>query len=131
MPGLALLVWFALPHGFSDGGLRLAREGAARSLLVQLSEAIAIYEIEQEVYPSGDGTGSRNLLTCLREKGSKKQAYFEVPTDMVDAKGNLLSPVEEGKIVSYRCPGVHNPKTFDLWCEDAKGRVDGINNWEK
>src|SRR4029079_9576332 len=40
LPGLALLAWFALPHGFSDGGLRLAREGAARALLVQLSQAI-------------------------------------------------------------------------------------------
>ena len=24
-----------------------------------------------------------------------------------------------------------DPSSFDLWCEDAKGRADGINNWEK
>ncbi|MBV8879608.1 MAG: hypothetical protein JO332_06590 [Planctomycetaceae bacterium] len=48
---------------------------------------------------------------------------------MLGSKGDFLNPVNPDRILSYRCPGVHNPKTFDLWCEDADGRPDGINNW--
>ena len=42
----------------------------------------------------------------------------------------IPSPADTDRIVHYRCPGVHNPRSFDLWCEDTKGRADGINNWE-
>ena len=38
--------------------------------------------------------------------------------------------MDPDKIVHYRYPGVRNPKSFDLWCEDLKGRPDGINNWQ-
>jgi hypothetical protein len=50
---------------------------------------------------------------------------------MLDARGNLVNPIGEGKIIFYCCPGVRNPKSFDRWCEDSKGRADGVNNWEK
>jgi hypothetical protein len=126
-----ILIWLALPHGLSAGGLTNARQGAASAMLSQLEQAVKLYELDHEAYPVGDGTESRALLTSLKSPGPKKPPYFQVEREMVDAQGNIITPLGEDKIFSYRCPGAHNPKSFDLWCEDSKGRPDGINNWEK
>jgi hypothetical protein len=61
--------------------------------------------------------------------------YCEFTSDMID-QGNVVNPVWSQEAsppknwIHYRCPGIHNPKTFDLWCADSKGKVDGINNWQ-
>ncbi len=108
-----------------------AYEAHARFLITNLSHSASHYEIDHGRYPSGDGRGSSGLVACLRKPGPKKLPYMDLPPEMVDAGGNLLSPLREGSVIHYRCPGVHNPKSFDLWCEDRAGRADGVNNWEK
>jgi hypothetical protein len=130
IPAICLIV-IVFPHGGSCGGLTQGRQAATEALLCQLSQAVAVYELDHERYPPGDGSGSTELVTCLRKPGAKKLPYMDLPSEMVDGGGNLLNPVRESGVIHYRCPGLHNPKTFDLWCEDAKGRTDGINNWRK
>ena len=98
--------------------------------MMSLSTAAKVYEYDFERYPPGDGTGSRSLAQAMAQRGAKSFLYFEFADWMVNPKGEIRNPVNEEKIIFYRCPGTHNPKTFDLWCEDSKGRPDGINNWE-
>jgi len=78
---------------------------------------------------SGDGRGSSGLRIGLATPGAKKLPYFEFSPDSVDSNGNVRNPGDFEKLIHYAAPGLHNPKGFDLWCEDSKGRPDGINNW--
>jgi hypothetical protein len=115
----------------SRGCMRRSRAMVARSMISQLAQAAAAYELDYAVYPPGDGTGSVFMAKCIQEKGAKKLPYYELSSDSLDSRGNLLTPFGDGKVYCYRAPGVQNPKSFDLWCEDEEGRADGINNWEK
>jgi len=128
LAGVVLLGWRQL--SWVDGcSHSRARENIASSLLSQLSQAAKAYELDFSCYPPGDGTGSAKLVECLTARPEKCR-YFELPREEYP-KGHILNPVDPDKIVHYRYPGIHNPKTFDLWCEDASGRADGINNWER
>jgi hypothetical protein len=100
-------------------------------MLNQLAQACKAYELDWGSYPSGDGGGTRSLTLKLRTLGARKLPYFEFAPDQLDPNANIRNPLEEGKIIYYRSPGIRNPKTFDLWCEDLAGRPDGINNWQK
>lgn len=111
-------------------GCAVAWDGYRSAMISQLSQATKAYELDFGAYPPGDGRGSADLRKCLSLRGGKCP-YFEFPPDQVNTAGDIRRPVDDEKIVHYRCPGVHNPKTFDLWCEDSKGRPDGISNWEK
>lgn len=112
-----------------------SREGAAFSLIAQLSQSAKAYELDYFAYPPGDGNGSKGLASCLQKRTKKQFEYFEFNSDMLD-QGNLVNPVwgKEGEPpknwIHYRHPGIHNPKSFDLWCADLNGQPDGINNWK-
>jgi len=126
---LLIAAWFWTPIGRPSSGH--AREGEARSWIDLLDSAAKVYQVDRGSFPSGDGSGSGALVKCLRERGSRNHAYLRIERGHLDRDGNVLNPVEEGKIIYYCSPGTHNSKSFDLWCEDSKGRADGINNWEK
>ena len=100
-------------------------------MLSQLSGAAKMYELDHGGLPPGDGQNSAALMKCLRTPAAKQMPYFDFETDALSQDGSVRNPVDPDKIVHYRYPGVHNPKSFDLWCEDLKGRPDGINNWQK
>jgi hypothetical protein len=131
IPAIPVILWF-LQLFHPDHGLAHAREGTAHSLISQLSQAAKSYELDYAAFPPGDGTGSRDLAIALQKKGAKQMRYFEFPQDplMLTPAGDIRNPVNDEKILYYRCPGIHHPKTFDLWCADSKGKVDGINNWD-
>jgi hypothetical protein len=126
---LLLIAWFVLPLGRS--GPRPSQEADARSWIELLESGAKVYQLDRGAFPPGDGSGSAVLAKCLRTQGTNKHAPLRIEKKHLDRDGNVLNPVGESKIIYYRSPGTHNPKSFDLWCEDAKGRADGINNWEK
>jgi hypothetical protein len=131
LPISAFLV-FGIPH-LSDYGypMKFARAGHANALLSQLEQATKAYELDFGAFPQGDGSGTAELMRCLARSGKLRCAYFEYPRECLSPGGDLPSPVDPDKIVHYRCPGLHRPASFDLWCEDAGGRPDGVNNWGK
>jgi hypothetical protein len=123
---LVLAGWLLLPlRG------RSSHEADARNWIELLDSAAKVYQLDRGAYPPGDGNGSAALAKNLRTQGTNKHAFLRIEKKHLDGDGNVLNPVGTSKIIYYRCPGTHNPKSFDLWCEDAKGRADGINNWEK
>jgi hypothetical protein len=127
---LACLSLPVLGH-WNGRSLRLARTTAAQALLHQLSQAAKGYQLDYAVYPPGEGSGSRDLARALQRPGSK-HPYFAVPErEWMLKDGNIANPVDREKVVYYRCPGLHNEKSFDLWCEDGEGKAEGLNNWAK
>ena len=90
----------------------------------QLTQAAKAYELDHEAYPPGDGSGSVELAKLLANPG---YPYFEFDFEMLDEEGHIRYG---DLVVHYRCPGVHNPSSFDLWMEDADGTRPGFNNWE-
>lgn len=109
--------------------MALARAGTASSLLSQLEQATKAYELDFAGFPPGDGSGTAELMRCLTRSRKPKGAYFEFSREELTSKGDVRNPVDPDKVIHYRCPGLHRPASFDLWCEDADGHPDGINNW--
>jgi hypothetical protein len=98
-------------------------------MLRMLEVGLKAYQLDYGKYPPGNGTGSRSLMNALRSRGSRGLPYVELVPEDLDREGNVRNPLDPDKIISYRNPGVRNPKMFDLWCEDAEGHPEGINNW--
>jgi hypothetical protein len=125
----AALVWFLKPEIIVCRGLR---DRSAHALVSQLSQVANAYELDHACYPPRDGRGSNTLVRALQVRKSPTfVAYMSDSADMLDPDGNYINPAAAGKIIYYRSPGLHNPKSFDLWCEDSHGRSDGINNWQQ
>ena len=69
-----------------------ARAGTAEHLIDQLSQCAKAYELDNAVYPPGDGSGSKDLVYYLEQKGPKRSPYFEFAPDM-KAGGHIINPV--------------------------------------
>ncbi len=90
------------------------RQRRAESLALLLSDELEQFRAEQGFYPSTD-----QGLAPLVERGYLRK----IP---IDPWGNPYH---------YVSPGVHNPKTYDLWSTGADGREAGedmnrdVTNW--
>jgi len=117
------------------------KEAAARTVIGSLTQAAKSYELDNNVYPEGDGTGTSSLYEALSKPGPKKIAYFDFKDDMVDDNKDILNPVggDTGEIFYYKRnypwegkaapPDVENKYSFDIWGHDCDENEKGINNW--
>lgn len=108
-----------------------ARQGAGRALIDQLTQACKAYELDQNAYPPGDGSGSNQMVTTLSTPGPKKLAYFIFDPGSLDAGGHVQSRIRPGvDIVYYRNNSVNYPAnqsnanvfnkdSVDLWSKDC------------
>lgn len=129
--GIGLLAVLA---GIQGWILSTARMATAEQLLEQLSAAAEEYREDYAVYPPDEETGVQTLAAYLPRKRSR---IWMPPMQDILSQGkplprNPVWPDEPGHkgVVFYRNPGVHNLGRIDLWCADADGRPDGINNWD-
>lgn len=127
-----MLSFVLLPSFAPYCNLRVAQEGTTEHLIDNLTQAAKSYEFDHDVYPPGDGNGSRGLARCLMQRDARGRPYFEFLSEMLDKDGNIINPVwaSRGKVMHYLCPGRHFVGSFDLWAEDLKGDPQGLNNWE-
>ncbi len=114
-----------LPHPHA-----MRHQLVTQHLIDELAKAAEAYEHEHKAYPPGDGRGSSSLVRALSIQGPTNLPYVDFGTIMVDAEGSVVSFIRSGDRLNYRCPGLHNPTSFDLWCPDTSGRPDGCNNWD-
>ena len=70
-----------------------ARAGTASHLISQLDQAAEAYQLDYAVYPTGDGSGTKDLVYALQQAGPKKQSYFQFPQDLLTTDGNVVNPV--------------------------------------
>lgn len=88
-----------------------ARAGKAKTLVRQIETAAEQYEREHGVYPPGDGKGSEAAQAAL------------------GASCPWINPIDGQDPINLLSPGRRNSGRVDIWCTDADGRPDGINNW--
>ncbi len=69
-----------------------ARAGTAEHMIDQLSQAAKSYELDHAVYPPGDGSGSKDLVYYMEQKGPKRTPYFDFAPDMKQG-GHVVNPV--------------------------------------
>lgn len=100
-----------------QGNVRSRQERAARDIEA-LSDALDKYRIDNGRYPTTD-----QGLAALRTEPT-------LPPPPRHWDGPYLNrPVPAdpwGNGYVYRCPGVHNPKRFDLFSLGADGRKGGV-----
>jgi len=98
-----------------------ARIAAAKTDIANLDTAFDAFEIDTGRYPSS-------------EEGMK--ALMEQPSSAKDWKGPYLKRLvlndPWGNPYVYRCPGQHNPSSYDLYSfgpDGQEGGSDDIDNW--
>ena len=120
---IAILAAIVMPK--FAGRTEDARISAAQSQLSIFQTSIAAYNLDTGVYPS-TGQGLKALLN--------KPTTAPIP---VNWKGPYLQtkkiPNDPWKNkYHYKCPGTHNPESYDLWSNGPSGQSggkDNINNW--
>lgn len=98
-----------------------ARVAAAKTDIANLDTAFDAFEVDTGRYPTSD-------------EGMK--ALMEAPSNAKDWKGPYLKRLVVndpwGNPYVYRCPGVHNPSSYDLYSfgpDGQEGTEDDITNW--
>jgi hypothetical protein len=89
-------------------GLTTPRPDLATRTIEATMEATRRYRAEQGSYPSGDGTGSRDLAWALAQPGRDGKPYLDPKIAPTDAFGNLTVP--GGQVIFYE----HIPKPGSL-----------------
>jgi type II secretion system protein G len=128
-----------------------ARAGTAAHLISQLDQAAEAYQLDYAVYPTGSGTGTKDLVYALSQSGPKKQKYFEFPVDLLTTGGDVVNPVwSDGDpaiaMIYYRLnvkqggappgggggnqPPPQRKSKFDMWCAGCDyTTADPKTNW--
>jgi hypothetical protein len=114
------------------------RQATAQRLTDQITHAVWNYYYDRGEFPPGDGLGSGHLVRALQEPSREGRPFFSLVPAMLTAVGDIRNPVDpESSIIHYmRTAGrescglpAHNTDSFDVWCKDAEGRSNGVNNW--
>lgn len=113
--------------------IQVARQGTSEALASQLETVLKSYELQDAVYPPGDGSGTRAMVEALRRPGSGNLPLFEPKPDMLTPEGDLIDPVQHDaeapiNIFHYRNnrgrkpgpdgvgrPGIAPRNEYDLW----------------
>jgi len=97
-----------------------ARLMAARTDISNLEVALDAYEIEVGQFPTTE-EGLRSLVEAPPSARNWGGPYIK--------RGVPMDPW--GRPYAYRCPGQHNPTSYDLYSLGKDGRegTDDIDNW--
>lgn len=119
------------------------REVEARRLVDRLTQAVWDYHDDHGVFPPGTGDGSASLVAALRSPSPGGQSYMDFEAGALTELGDLRNPVSpSSSMIHYHnarrnagqhvgtLSGARTGGLFYLWGRDARGRPDGVNNWE-
>ena len=101
-----------------------AKVSAAKAHIAVLANALQRFNLDLDRYPTAD-EGLKVLVEASAGDNKKWRPYIE-----------RLRNDPWGNPYQYRCPGVHNTSSFDLWSRGADGADGGegdgadIGNWE-
>jgi len=117
------IIGILLAFGVSKmgGSLDEAKKVAARAGINRLTTSLTMYEIACKSVPTTE-QGLNALVT--KPEGVRNWSQKAEPGDLEDPWG---------KQYIYVCPGIHNPKSFDIYsCGPDKlpNTADDIGNWD-
>jgi general secretion pathway protein G len=99
--------------------------------LAKVKTSLGMFEVDVGRYPTTqEGLGALITRPADVSEANWRGPYNFTPEDLT-AKG-LKDPW--GHELVYRCPGVHNPDTYDLYSvgpDGKEGTDDDIGNWAK
>lgn len=131
---IAILAGLMLP-AFSHI-LCISRYSAAEALMLNMEQACKTYELDQNVYPEGDGSGTAVMATAISAPGPKGLPYFEFKQNQRDGAGHVINPIKGvPEIFRYRRnfpnpgPLAVNKNFYDFWAMDCVDDPLGLNNW--
>ena len=97
---------------------------AAKLFVASLETPMMQFRINTESYPeTGEG------LTVLKAPTARIVSKWKGPYIKPDKE--LLDPWKQP--YRYRCPGLHNPNSYDVWSigpDGKSGTDDDIGNWK-
>ena len=102
-----------------------AKKSATQSQLSIFQTALSTYELDTGRYPS-----TQQGLEALVEKPTSPPVSDDWKGPYLNAKKIPLDPWK-GKY-DYKCPGKHNPNSYDLYSKGSDGQPGGkddITNW--
>lgn len=121
---IGVLAAIIMPKFF--GRTEQAKNSAAESQISIFSTALDAYQLDNDCFPSSE-QGLKALVV--------KPDMPPVPSSW---KGPYLAneiPVDPwGNKYIYKCPGVHNPSSYDVSSNGADGKPGGnddITNWQQ
>src|ERR1043165_2469134 len=87
---------------------KVAKHGAAETLVNEVTRVVHHYELTTMKLPPGDGHGSRDLVKCLREPGAKHLPWMQIHDDLLTPEGDLINPARPDEdppiaLIHYRC----------------------------
>jgi general secretion pathway protein G len=98
-----------------------ARETAAKADIASIELALDAFDVDTGRYPTSD---------------EGLDALMRAPTNVQNWRGPYLKRTVSGdpwgKAYNYRCPGTHNPDSYDLYSygpDTQDGGGDDIDNW--
>jgi len=97
-----------------------AKRNIAKGGIANITTALKLYRLHNDRYP----TSEEGLDILLKPSSSKdwKEPYLE---------NAAIDPWK--KKYEYKCPGVHNVSSFDIWSNglDPQKSDDDITNWSQ
>jgi len=114
-----LLYALAVPKIGGHGEARLA--AAKADIRGGIKSALEQYRVDNGHYPHN----LQNLVQKTDDATNWHGPYFDPPRIPIDPWGNTYI---------YRCPGKHNPDSYDLLSmgpDQKEGTGDDISNWVK
>jgi len=98
-----------------------AKISAAKTDIANMETALDAFEIDTGRYPAGD-EGLAALVSQPGNANGWKGPYLK----------KMVAADPWGNPYQYRCPGTHNPTSYDLFSMGTDGREGGpddITNW--
>ena len=107
------------------GAKHEAKVSAAKAHIAVLDTQLRRFDVDMDRFPTTDEGLKALVETPAGDSRKWRGPYIE----------HLLND-PWGSPYQYRCPGIHNPSSFDLWSRGADGADGGegdaadIGNWE-
>ncbi len=121
---IAILAAIVMPK--FAGRTQDAQISACQSQLSIFQTSLSVYNLDNGVYPT-----TAQGLKALMDKPTSPPVPVNWKGPYMNGKKIPMDPWKSP--YQYKCPGTHNPESYDIWSKGPSGTgdgaKDGLNNW--
>jgi len=120
---------------------RKMNDSRCKAMIAKMSIALENYKSKTGYYIQAANIANALYMDDYRPSEVDLNDFIDIPQSEIGKKdgapwsrGAWLDPYPLGKEFRYRCPGTHNPMSFDLYSPGADGIAgteDDITNWKQ